>query len=142
MAEETAKLIAAATEYLKQAVELSKEQVPLLVQEYLRWAFVTSVVYSVLGLVMVVGALVAFRWAYKQPRKDNYSYLPLPTAPFGYTHQKISTALSLASITANSIAAVGGAIGLLLLIVNTYILMYVWLAPRAYMLGVLKGLVS
>ena len=126
MKEETAKLIAAVTEYLRQAVELGKEQVPLLVQEYLRWAFVTSVVYSVLGFVMVVGALGALRWSYTRPRK---------TGHYSYSN------LAASSIVANVCAAIGGGVGMLLLIINTYKLMYVWLAPRAYMLGVLKGLV-
>lgn len=128
MAEETAKLIAAVTEYLRQAVELGKTEVPLLVQEYLRWAFVTSVVYSVLGLVLVVGALAAFRWAHKQPRD---------ASRFGGQGE-----LSTASLTANTLAAIGGGSGLLMLSLNTYELMYVWLAPRAYMLWVLKRLVS
>lgn len=66
------------------AIDFTKEQVPLLVQEFLRWKVAESAMHVGVGVVLVLVALMLFKQAAKWIREelDSDSYDP-PIKLFG-----------------------------------------------------------
>lgn len=108
---------------LKSAGDFTMEQAPIVVQEFYMWCTASHIFWAVFGLILILLAAYLKRWASGHNKhgmdfiedSDGGIYLPLGVIAF---------------------------IGTMFLLSNIYNLIYIYVAPRLYMIETVAGYLS
>lgn len=101
---------------MKDGVDFAKQQVPLIIQEYLKWGMAEAILYMFVCLLISV---VLFTYATKRKRPWNGDRDPSPY-----------------------LAVTAGLIAFIPFFVNAFTLVQIWIAPRVYLIEQFTKLVK
>jgi len=107
-------------EWLETTEVLAQEQVPIILQEVLTWHLISTLVSMALILIGITGYFVFLVKAKRPIIEDDAT----PRGVFAL------------------IGGIGSSIGFLALLIDLYIVLQIYFAPRVYLIEYLKGLVN
>ena len=105
----------------KKTGEFAIEQAPLLLQEFYNWHICSSIFFIILGIsFIIIGIRLPYFWLDKEERNWDFKYLNR------YGDE--------GAISAWFCFGIGSIVGIVMLIVNIYDLVFILVAPKLYLI--------
>ena len=115
------KVVEKALNVAEKTGEFVIEQAPLLLQEFYQWHICSSIFFIILGIAfIIIGIRLPYFWLDKEERNWDFKYLNR----YGYE----------GAISAWFCFGTGTIVGIIMLIVNIYDLVFILVAPKLYLI--------